>query len=198
MRSVYLGGPECFLPNAAEVYARKEKACIAAGFEPKSPMDGRMPKPPPDLRPPGISRLIYQANVATMREVDFAIFNLTPFRGSSADAGTVYELGVMTGLGKPVFGYTNIAGDYIDRVTPKQAVPQNPSLRKESAWHDVDGWSIEDFGNADNLMIDSAVALSGAELVREDVPLPDRLTDVKAFNICLEQARVYFAHMARI
>jgi nucleoside 2-deoxyribosyltransferase len=159
MKTVYLGGPDCFLPNAADIYAAKTKACLASGFEAKSPLDGRMPTPPPGITPPGISRLIYQANVETMRGCDFALFNLTPFRGASADAGTVYELGFMTGLGKPVFGYTNIAGDYIDRVTPRQAIPVTPAPPAESPWRDIDGWSIEDFGNADNLMIDSALAL---------------------------------------
>ena len=33
---------------------------------------------------------------------DSGICNLTPFRGAGADAGTVFELGMLVGLGKKV------------------------------------------------------------------------------------------------
>ena len=39
-----------------------------------------------------------------MDAADAIIANLTPFRGPSADAGTVYELGYMAGRGKFCLG----------------------------------------------------------------------------------------------
>ena len=42
-----------------------------------------------------------------MIAADAIIANLTPFRGPSADAGTVYELGYMAGRGKLCLGYCN-------------------------------------------------------------------------------------------
>ena len=44
-----------------------------------------------------------------MEESDIIIANLTPFRGASADAGTLIELGWFLGRGKPAFGYSNTA-----------------------------------------------------------------------------------------
>ncbi|MFC7552233.1 nucleoside 2-deoxyribosyltransferase [Pseudoroseomonas wenyumeiae] len=40
---------------------------------------------------------------------------MTPFRGPSADAGTVFELGFMRALGRPVFGYANAVANFRDR-----------------------------------------------------------------------------------
>ena len=42
-----------------------------------------------------------------MERADLVIANLTPFRGPSADAGTLVELGWFLGRGLPVFGYSN-------------------------------------------------------------------------------------------
>lgn len=50
-----------------------------------------------------------------MLDADAIVANLTPFRGPSADAGTVYELGFMSGRIKPSFGYSNVPGSYFDR-----------------------------------------------------------------------------------
>ena len=43
------------------------------------------------------------------------IANLTPFRGPSADVGTVYEVGFMRALGRPVFGYATTAEPFTRR-----------------------------------------------------------------------------------
>jgi nucleoside 2-deoxyribosyltransferase len=109
---IYLAGPDVFLPDAVGMGRRKKELCRAYGFEGLFPFDSEVD---PNAGAEPIDRLIYRANEAMIREADLGIFNLTPFRGPSADAGTVFELGLMVGLGKRIFGYTNIAEDFLDR-----------------------------------------------------------------------------------
>jgi nucleoside 2-deoxyribosyltransferase len=190
-KTVYLAGPEVFLPEGIALIRQKAALCARYGFVANIPSDKSL-----DSRkaagPTQISRKIYQANVETMKTSDFGICDLTPFRGPSADAGTVFELGLMTGLGKPVFGYTNVPGDYLDRIGLKQAFP-DPSAPATMIWRDENGWHIEDYGNADNLMIDSAIALGGAEMIRGSASFPARFDDLRGFELCLKQAKRWFA-----
>ncbi|OYU14077.1 MAG: nucleoside 2-deoxyribosyltransferase [Alphaproteobacteria bacterium PA4] len=201
-KTVYLAGPEVFLPDGDALGARKEALAIAAGFTPLSPTDRHVSSDAAaanlSLSPTGFSRMVYRGNVDLMRQADFGIFDLTPFRGPSADVGTVFELGLMTGLGKPVFGYTNIPGDYIDRVAPRQNSGKTLPITQPPLvfWIDADGCIIENFGNADNLMIDSALAAHGDGLVRAAPPLPQRWSSLDGFADCLKQAAAWFASAA--
>lgn len=122
---------------------------------------------------------IFRLNVAMMRCADAGIFNLTPFRGPGADAGTVFELGLMHGLGKPVFGYTNAAATLLER-TP------HATRDAAGAWRDRDGLLIEDFGNADNLMLDACLHDAGAPIVR--AARDCALADLEGFEACLRLA----------
>src|SRR5215510_3144287 len=112
MQKIYLAGPEVFLAEAIEVARRKKELCAAYGFEGMFPLDNEIAEA---AGGEPIDRLIYRANAAMIRRADLGICNLTPFRGPSADAGTVFELGMLVGLGKPVFGYTNVTTDLLDR-----------------------------------------------------------------------------------
>jgi nucleoside 2-deoxyribosyltransferase len=186
-KSVYLSGPDVFFENMEAVFLEKMALCAAAGFSVILPGDGAAPPKSPD--PVKTSRDIYRANVEAMRRSDFGVFHLTPFRGVSADVGTAFELGFMAALNKPLFGYTNVAGDYIDRVAPRQILPPG-----SPTWRDIDGCSIENYGNSDNLMLDSALDLNGAAVVRGDRPLAKRFSDLAGFSQCLELAKAHFAH----
>ena len=174
---VYLAGPEVFLPHAREIGRRKQALCAAAGLEGLYPLDN-------DLRAEDAApdRAIYRLNVAMMRRADAGIFNLSPVRGPGADAGTVFELGLMHGLGKPVFGYTNAAGTLLART---------PGARKGAAgdWRDPDGLLVEDFGNADNLMLDCCLAEAGAPMVRAETDR--KLDDLAGFEACLRLAAAW-------
>jgi nucleoside 2-deoxyribosyltransferase len=133
-----------------------------------------------------MDRLIYRANEAMIREADLGIFNLTPFRGPSADAGTVFELGLMVGLGKRIFGYTNIAEDFLDRCKHTLAAAFDPV---ERVWRDANGMTIENFGNADNLMIDNALFDHGGHAMVRHAATPEALfTDLTGFEKCLQLA----------
>ena len=178
---VYLAGPEVFLPHAREIGRHKQVLCGAVGLIGLYPLDDD-PAPgggAPDGR---LDRAIFRANVAMMRRADAGIFNLSPFRGPGADAGTVFELGLMHGLGKPVFGYTNAAGTLLART---------PGARKGAAgdWRDPDGLLVEDFGNADNLMLDCCLAEAGAPMVRAETDR--KLDDLAGFEACLRLAAAW-------
>lgn len=186
-RKVYLAGPDVFLPDAIAMGARKKDLCAAYGFIGLFPIDNDLSALASDMP---LDRAIYAANVAMIRQADFGIVNLTPFHGPSADVGTVFELGLLIGLGKPVFGYTNDPRDLIDRLRER-----GPLTRDEAnaLWRDHDNMMVEDFGNADNLMIDASLALLGAPLIRHAAPVAVRHTDLTGFEQCLKQAAAHFA-----
>jgi nucleoside 2-deoxyribosyltransferase len=173
---VYLAGPEVFLPDAVEIGRHKQVLCEAYGLVGLFPLDNDIAAAGAELP---VDRAIFRLNVAMMRRADAGIFNLSPFRGIGADAGTVFELGLMQGLGKAVFGYTNAAGTLLART---------PGVRRDAqgVWRDGDGMMVEDFGNADNLMLDSCLADAGAPMVR--AARTCGLADLAGFEACLRLA----------
>ena len=175
---VYLAGPEVFHPEAARLGQAKRALCRDRGF------DG--------LFPLGAARegaAIYAHCLRLMGDSDLGVFNLTPFRGPSADVGTVFELGAMAALGKPVFAYTNVAGDLIERLRDAPGLAFDASA---TCWRDPLGMAAEDFGNADNLMLDEALAAQGRRVHRRAVPPERRFTDLDGFVACLDEARARF------
>lgn len=183
MQKIYLAGPDVFLPDAVEIGRRKKELCARYGFEGLLPSDNEID---PNAGGEDTDKLIYRANERMIRRADLGICNLTPFRGPSADPGTVFELGMLVGLGKRVFGYTNVAGDLLARCQDLKDASFDPALR---VWRDADAMTIENFGNADNLMIDNAlIECGGHKMVRHAAP-PDRIfRDLTAFEICLRLA----------
>ena len=100
---IYLAGPDVFHVDAIALGAAKKALCARFVFIGLYPLEA--PEPADASEPAGASpsRRIYAACLSMMRRADCGIFNLTPFRGPSADVGTVFELGVMAAQGKPVF-----------------------------------------------------------------------------------------------
>ena len=181
MLKVYLAGPEVFHPDAVAIGALKRSACLKHGFEGLYPVDNEIPE---GERGPGVDRVIYRENLAMMRRADLGVFNLTPFRGVSADAGTVFELDAFVGMGKPVFGYSNDQRSMLERVgTGGGCRPVLPT-----GWVDSDGMVVEDYGNADNLMLAAVLTASGAEVVLGSAMRGEEFTDLSAFRLCLAEA----------
>ncbi len=181
MQKVYLAGPEVFLPDAVEIGRRKKELCARYGFEGLFPFDNEI-----DAKAAGADKLIYEANEAMIRRADLGICNLTPFRGASADPGTVFELGLLAGLGKRVFGYTNVTDDYLARCRKLGGVSFDPA---QQVWRDGSGMTIENFGNADNLMIDNSLIVHGGHQIARHAAPPERLfQDLTGFEICLRRA----------
>ena len=178
---LYLAGPDVFHPQAAELGERKKALCTAYGLTGLYPLDGGTP----DMS----SGAIYAACLAMMREADGGIFNLTPFRGPSADVGTVFELGVMAAMGKPVFAYSNDARDLIDRLH------EQPGLSEHGdGWRDANGMAAEDFALGDNLMIDETLTMQGRRIHRCEVARSERFTALAGFEACLIEARETFSN----
>jgi nucleoside 2-deoxyribosyltransferase len=175
VKRVYLAGPDVFLADARDIGRRKQKICRELGYEGLFPLDN-------DDVVGRDAASIFRANCALMQQADIGLFNLTPFRGPSADAGTVFELGYMYARGKPVHGYSSVPASYRARV--------GPALEQHAAPRDGDGYAIEDFGLIDNLMIVRAILEAGGELTAiEEKPGARHsasLAAFRAFRACLE------------
>ncbi|VTZ52302.1 Nucleoside 2-deoxyribosyltransferase [Methylocella tundrae] len=181
---IYLAGPEVFLPDAKAAGERKTALCAQYGFEGLFPLES-------EALDDGVERSlsIYRANRGMILAADGAIFNLTPFRGPSADAGTVFELGLCAGLGKPVFAYSNEDGALLDRMKRDMGATFDAATGR---WRDALGMTIEDFGHADNLMLGGCLTEQGRRLTQRRTAPDERFTDLSGFRLCLEHAAQHF------
>jgi nucleoside 2-deoxyribosyltransferase len=179
---VYLAGPDVFLRNPLDMAARKRAICAAHGLTAVFPVDNHPDHPEGGAAP--LWLWIYRRNEAHMRGADAVIANLTPFRGPSADAGTVYELGFMRALGRHVLGYSNIAADFNTRTRDFLGAAARQDA--DGRWRDGADMAVEAFGLGDNLMIDGGIHETGFTFIRRDVP-PDRVwSDLAAFEACCQ------------
>ncbi len=181
---IYLAGPEVFLPDAHDIGAAKRAICSKHGLTGVFPLDGQL-----DLE--GLpraeqARRISLANEGLMHACDATIANLTPFRGAAMDSGTAYEVGFMRALGKPVFGYTNVAADYAERARAIR------DIGLPAGDFDAEGLEIEDFGLADNLMIAIAVSETGPDVVRHASDVAQVRVDLEGFRRSVAAAAEYF------
>jgi nucleoside 2-deoxyribosyltransferase len=186
MTRIYLAGPDVFLPDALDVGRRKADLCARHGLTGLYPLDNAI-----DLAAKDASLRIFRGNEAMMIESDAIIANLTPFRGPSADAGTVYELGYMAGRGKLCLGYSNDPSSYADRV---RKITDGRSRDRRLV--DTLGLTVEDFGLTDNLMMIHALDLHGCALVTPRRAPIDIWHDLTAFETCVRMAaeRLAFPH----
>lgn len=172
---VYLAGPDVFLPDPHARAARLKAICAQYGIEGVSPLDA-LEAEPASWQTLSEALRIARRNEAHIAGCDALIANLTPFRGPSADVGTVFEIGFMRALGRPVFGWSNDAGDFAARTRAATGA---------SGERDAAGMLIEDFGLADNLMIEGAIDASGGAMVRAECPAQQRWTRLDAFEACV-------------
>lgn len=178
---IYLAGPDVFLPDAAAIAAAKKAVCARYGLHGVFPLDP-VECPAADAVAERYLQ-IYLKNEAHIRACDALIANLTPFRGPSADAGTVYELGFMRALGRPVLGYANTGTTFRDRTLAFLGAAARQ--RGPDDWVDAEGLHLESFGLTDNLMIDGGIVAAGGRLVTRAVPEAERWADLVAFEECV-------------
>jgi nucleoside 2-deoxyribosyltransferase len=175
---IYLAGPDVFLPDAMEVGRRKADICARYGLTGLFPLDNAVEPQAVDA-----SLAIFKGNEMMMDAADAIIANLTPFRGPSADAGTVLELGYMIGRAKLCLGYSNDPAPYADRVRNFSAV----TLRG-GRLSDAEGLTVENFGLADNLMLIHVLELHGYPLILPEQKPADVWHDLTAFEACVSAA----------
>jgi nucleoside 2-deoxyribosyltransferase len=178
---VYLAGPDVFLPDPIAVGEKKKLACERHGLEGVYPFDAESPVDERSRRDTGF--LISEANERLIRSCVAVIANMTPFRGVSADVGTVYEMGYARGLGLVVFAYTNVAVGFADRTR----LALGPSARRDEkgGLRDADDMLIEEFDLMDNLMLEGGIRASGGQLVVEAAPTGEVFNYLGAFETCV-------------
>lgn len=154
--AVYLAGPGVFRPDATEHASRLRAACEAAGLAGRFPGDNSAEAEPAPAE-------ILRDNLALIDACDAVLADASPFRGPSLDAGTAMEIGYAVARGKPVFCYGVGRATYLDRV--RASDPGASAGPIDGRWSDGDGWSVEDFGLYDNLMI--ACSAAGAHATVE-------------------------------
>ena len=173
---VYLAGPDVFLPDAVEIGRQKVNLCERYGFIGLFPLDNEIDHSIGDA-----SLQIFRGNEAMMDRADAIVANLTPFRGPSADAGTVYELGYMAGRNKLCLGYSNDPALYTSRVA------RIAGLEKQADGRIIDhsGFTVENFDHVDNLMVVHTLDIHGYPLVRPQNTPGDIWRDLSSFEACL-------------
>lgn len=179
---IYLAGPDVFWPDAHEIGLRKKMLCEQHGFIGLYPLDHDFSRLPGEK----LDDKIFSGNLALMRAADAGIFNLSPFRGVNADPGTAFELGFFSALGKPVFAYSAHPQNYFDRVSAAFGLRAGAG----GELRDAEGLTIENFDNADNLMLDGALKMSGRRVFRAQGGDDD--AELSGFSACLRQARDHF------
>ena len=172
---IYLAGPDVFLPDPHARAAALKAICARHELLGVFPLDGLEGEPAGWAALPDWEAIALR-NEAHIRGCDALVANLTPFRGPSADVGTVFELGFMRALGRPVFGWSNTAVRFSERTRAAFGGLNG---------HDPDGLAVESFGCADNLMIDGAVRASGGALTLMEAGAA-RWTALDAFEACVQ------------
>jgi nucleoside 2-deoxyribosyltransferase len=192
---VYLAGPDVFFPDA-EAWAERRKAiCAGHGLVAVSPLDPLAEEVAAWSELPEWQRIAWR-NEAHIRGCDAVIANLTPFRGPSADAGTVYEVGFARALGRAVFGYSNSAAQFTQRTLDYASAHGGAIASPGRIWRDADGLLIEQFRRFDNLMIEGGILGSGGALLVPDSEPPDRWRDLGTFEKCVTLAATYLTRFA--
>ena len=180
---VYLAGPDVFLPDPLARADALRAVCASHGLVGVSPLDALEGGDPPEWDRLAEPFRIARRNEAHIASCDALVANLTPFRGPSADAGTLFELGYMRALGRPVFGWSNCAVPFAAR---SRAFCGKDARRGGDGWRDGEGMLLEDFAPlADNLMIDGAIAASGGVLITRDLPRAMVWISLDAFAECI-------------
>jgi nucleoside 2-deoxyribosyltransferase len=180
----YLACPDIFLPEARQWVERKKTICARHGLIGISPFDA-LPDEPPDWAVLPKWRRIALRNEALIRSCDVMIANLTPFRGPSADVGTVYEVAFMRAIGRPVFGYATTASGFTERTLGFAGGQGGAVTGTDGSFRDAQGMLIEQFGLFDNLMIEGGILASGGRLVVGEIAAEHRWTDLSVFERCV-------------
>ena len=179
---VYLAGPDVFFPDPVAWAEQKKTICDRHGLIGVSPLDD-LADEPNDWSEYPFWRRIALRNEAHIKSCHCLIANLTPFRGPSADVGTIYEVGFARALGLKLFGYATTTELFLPRTL--EAIGDATKTLPDGTYLDRDGLLVEQFGLFDNLMIEGGITGSGGALITGDA---DRWTDLTLFERCVAAA----------
>jgi len=182
---VYLAGPEVFLRNAKEIVEQKKALCKKYGFEGVFPVDIEINVKRKSPREIGLC--ISSLNEGLIKSCGIVIANTTPFRGQSADVGTVFEIGFAHALGKLVFAYTNVTAPFTERTI--QSLGNQVNRGQDGVLRDAQGMFIEENELTDNLMIDGCINANSKILVIQEAPKDRLFTYLGGFEKCLKAAK---------
>lgn len=129
MKTIYIAGPEVFMPYGRTLADEHKQICREYGYVALHPLDNQDKDNTPQN--------IFRANLKMVICADYVIADLNNFRGQTVDDGTAFELGFAYALGKPLYGYVSDAR----------------SLRERFGAYDLDDCKFEDFGLPVNLML---------------------------------------------
>ena len=146
----YMAGPDVFLQNSGHIFNNMRTMCQKYGIKALIPEDGDVFYSNPLDINEELSLQIFKKNVNLINQCDFVVANLEPFRGPSADAGTIWEVGYAFAQHKKIFAYTSNSNSYFSKIDNKK-----PFDKKE--WVDSNGMIVENFNLFDNLMIVHAI-----------------------------------------
>jgi nucleoside 2-deoxyribosyltransferase len=133
---IYLAGPSVFYADWEAQAAAMKAACARRGAIGRYPFDNAL-LPPADPFEHGLA--IFARDRDMVLECDGVVADFSPFRGASADVGTVWEFAFAQGAGKAVAAYSRDRRDYRDRL---------PAF-----WTASEHENVEAFGRADGLML---------------------------------------------
>lgn len=184
-KRVYLAGPEVFLVNAKEIGEQKKALCKKYGFEGVFPIDAEVDIK--DKSPRELGLCISGVNEELIRSCEIVVANITPFRGPSADVGTVYEMGFAHGLGKKVFAYTNVAEQFTQRTI--KALNNEVNRSEDGKLRDKWGMFIEEVELTDNLMVDGCIDANSKVMVIEHAPSDKLFTYLGGFERLLQHIK---------
>jgi nucleoside 2-deoxyribosyltransferase len=177
MPIAYLAGPDVFLPDAPAHAARKAAICASHGITALPPLNEDIDSLAA-MEAHHAWRAIFAKDIEMMERADLVIANLTPFRGASADSGTLVEVGWFLGRGRPIFGYSNSATPFAARSAALVAQVPDP----------VAGLAVEGFGLPDNLMIPGAVETGGHPILLPEGGHDLPFDSLEVFERCVRTA----------
>ena len=163
---IYLAGPEVFFENPQAEADMKKRFLAELDHEGCFPLDNEIAIEASSA-PSEVGLRIGRANVDLMNACDAIIANLSPWHGPSADVGTVAEIIYMGTLGKPVAAYSTGHPDFLARVEDQYRAthPGVDFVRADDGrLFAPDGYSVEEFGLFDNLMLPHFLEMWGTSI----------------------------------
>lgn len=101
---IYIAGPECFYKGGPAILNAMRRRAESLGFGVTLPNDHPLDMGNPELSKRADS--IFEDLKQIMKETTVIIADLEAYRGSEADSGTIYEIGMAYADGLKCYGYT--------------------------------------------------------------------------------------------